>query len=140
MEGGQDVATGIPARLSAAEGRKFGLLVGGVSAALGAFSWYRHHFGRADVMIGLGVALMLSGLLIPTKLGPLYRAWMGLAGVLSKIMTPVFMGVVYFVVLTPTGWIMKLFGKRLLKHPLGPNGYWITRPPEAQRSDLTRQF
>jgi len=134
------VATGVPARLSAAEGRKFGLLVGGVSLALGGLAEYHHHTGRAQFMAVLGVVLVLGGLFVPTRLGPLYRPWMGLAHVLSKIMTPIFMGVVYFVILTPTGWLMKLFGKRLLQHPLGPDGYWVARPPEAQRSDLTRQF
>lgn len=134
------MATGIPAGLSVTEGRKFGLLVGGVAAALGGLAYYHHHFGRSYFMVGLGAALMVGGLLVPTRLGFIYRPWMGLAHWLSKITTPIFMGVVYFLVLTPTGWIMKLFGKRLLQHPLGRDGYWITRPAEAQRSDLTRQF
>ena len=53
-------------------------------------------------MLGaLGGALALAGLVVPRDLGPVERAWMGLAHPISKVTTPIFMGVMYFLVLTP---------------------------------------
>ena len=61
---------------------------------------------------GLGIVLVLAGLVVPRLLGKVYAGWMGFALVLSKVTTPIFMGVIYFVVLTPTGFLMRMFGWR----------------------------
>ncbi len=135
------MATGVPARLSAAEGRKFGVMVGGVFLLLTAFLWWRGKPGLVPYLGGLGGALVLAGLLVPTWLGPVYRGWMGLALLLSKITTPIFMGVIYFLVITPIGLLMRLTGRRSLVHRATDGSYWIRReggrPAPAQ---MQRQF
>ncbi len=126
--------------MTRAEGRKFGLLVGGAFLLIAAILWWR---GRhvAPYVAGLGGALVLAGLLVPTMLGPVNRAWMGLAHLLSKVTTPIFMGVVYFVIFSPVALGMRLFGRRSLVHPLHDGTYWIEREagtPEPGR--MKRQF
>ena len=140
MEGDGRLATGIPARLTPAEGRKFAFTVGAAFLVLGAIVWWRGHHTMASVFGGLGGTLGVLGVAIPGRLGPLFRAWMGLAHLISKVTTPIFMGVVYFVVITPTSLLMRLFGKRPLEHRPGPDTYWHTRDPAGRRSDLARQF
>lgn len=131
---------GIPARLSPAEGRKFGLLVGGVFLLLGTLSWWRDHSLPPMILWSIGGLLVAGGALIPGSMGPVYRAWMGLAVRMSKITTPIFMGVVYFVVLTPIALVRRTFGHNALVRASG-DSFWITRPAgAARRSDLTRQF
>lgn len=135
------MATGIPARLSPAEGRKFGLTVGAAFLVITAILWWRGRDGAVPYVGGVGAALVLGGLLVPTLLGPVYRAWMGLAHLLSKVTTPIFMGIVYFVVLTPISLFMRLFGHRPMVHPTGDKGYWFDRggaKPEPAR--MERQF
>jgi len=135
------LATGIPARLSPAEGRKFGLTVGGAFLVITAILWWRGKHGAVPYVGGLGGLLILAGLLVPTMLGPVNRAWMGLAHLLSKVTTPIFMGVVYFVVITPIGVIMRLAGKNPLVHPPQGAGFWFDRgsdQPEPGR--MERQF
>jgi len=64
---------------------------------------------------------------------------MGLAHLLSRVTTPVFMSVVYFLILSPIGLAMRMFGR----HPLGrynEQSRWITRPEGSRRSTLSRQF
>jgi hypothetical protein len=134
------LAHGIPARLSKAEGRKFGLLVGGAFLVISAILWWR---GRASApyIAGLGGALVLAGLLVPTLLGPVNKAWMGLAHLLSKVTTPIFMGVVYFVIFTQIAVGMRLLGRRSLVHREHDGTYWIERDlakPEPSR--MKRQF
>ncbi len=130
----------VPARLTPAEGRKFAFTVGAAFLVLGAFVWWRGHLTLASVFSVLGGTLGVLGVAIPGKLGPLNAAWMGLAHLISKVTTPIFMGVVYFVVVTPIALLMRVLGKNPLRTPQGVSTYWTTREPDARRSDLTRQF
>ncbi len=139
MEGGGGLENRVPAGLTAAEGRKFAFTVGGAFLVLTAIVWWRQHPTLTMVFGSLAGVLGLLGLAVPTALGPVQRAWMGLAHLISKVTTPIFMGVVYFIVITPIGALMAAFGKRPLRVQRGET-YWKTRPADARRSDLTRQF
>ncbi len=135
------MATGIPARLSPAEGRKFGLTVGGAFLALAAVTWWRGKHGLTPWFGGLGGVLAVAGLAVPTLLGPVYRAWMGLAHALSKVTTPIFMGVIYFVIMTPIGFVMRLIGRRALVHQATGGTYWTERGPALpEPKQMERQF
>ncbi|HEY2805654.1 MAG TPA: SxtJ family membrane protein [Gemmatimonadales bacterium] len=130
----------VPARLSPAEGRKFGLTVGIAFLLLGALAYWRHPLGLPwKIFGGLGALLVLAGLAIPGQLGPLNRAWMGLAKLLSKVTTPIFMGIVYYLVVTPIGLGMRLFGRQPMRHKEQAGGFWVA-PTSGGRSDMTHQF
>ena len=119
--------------------RSFALTVGGAFVALGVLLHLR---GRAAwwVLVGLGVALALAGLVVPARLGPLYRVWMRIALGISRVTTPVFMGIVYFAVLTPLGVAMRLVGRRPLARDPGASSFWVARLKGERKSDLKRQF
>jgi hypothetical protein len=86
----------------------------------------------------VAAAFALGGLLVPGKLGPVYRGWMGFARVISKVTTPIFMGVVYFVVITPIAALRRTLGGNPLRTHQGATG-WVDRQ-QSPRGDLTRQF
>ena len=135
------MAAGIPARLTREEGRKFGLTVGAAFLALSGLLWWRGRHPAAFVFMALGALLVLAGLAAPTRLGPIHRAWIGLAHLLSRVTTPVFMGIVYFLVLTPTGGIMRLFGRNPIRHPLSEGSFWVRKPAgDGQRDRMGHQF
>jgi len=139
MEGGGRLADRVPARLSPAEGRKFAFTVGIAFAVLGSIVWWRGHLKVASVFGALAGLLLLGGLVVPGLMGPVQRAWMGLAHLISKVTTPIFMGVVYFLVITPTSLLMRLFGRVPMRKRTGAT-FWVARAPESSRSDLSRQF
>lgn len=127
--------------MSKAEGRKFGLMVGGAFLVITGILWWRGKQGAVPYVGTLGGALVLAGLLVPTLLGPVHRAWMGLALLLSKVTTPIFMGVVYFLVITPMAFIMRAVGRRPLVHRADNGSYWIERDPgKPEPSQMKRQF
>lgn len=130
----------IPTRLSAAEGRKFAFTVGIAFLVLAGISYWRGHT-RVPVVLGsLGGALLVAGVLVPTLLGPVLRGWMGFAHLLSKVTTPIFMGIVYFVVITPIGLIRRMIGKNAMIPASTPaTGYWAVRDPNV-RGDMRRLF
>jgi hypothetical protein len=133
------LATRVPARLSPAEGRRFGLAVGGAFLALAALAWWR---GRQDTCLitgTLGVLLALAGLAVPTRLGPVERGWTALARLLSKVTTPVFMSVMYFVVFAPAGLLLRACGHRTIVPNRAQATFWVSRGAKT-RSDMHRQF
>jgi Saxitoxin biosynthesis operon protein SxtJ len=130
----------VPARLSPQEGRKFGLTVGAAFLVISGISWWRGHHTAAPVFATIGALLVLGGLVAPTALGPVNKAWMGLALVLSKVTTPVFMGVVYFIILTPIGALRRAFGRNSLTAPTTENGgHWASKTPPVA-GGMQRQF
>jgi hypothetical protein len=134
------LAAGIPARLTPAEGRKFGLTVGGAFLAVSALLWWRERESVMAVTLTLGTLLILAALLVPGRMGPVYRGWMRFGLALSRITTPIFMSVVFFGVITPLGLIKKLFrGPRLIPSRAAPT-YWQDRSRNDRRGDLNRQF
>ena len=129
---------GIRARLTAGEGRRFGLTVGAAFCALGALLVWRGRAPAGGVAATAGMLLLLGGLLVPGRLGPIHNAWMGFARALSKVTTPIFMGIVYFIVFAPVGLVMRAGGRNPLAPP-GQAGVWIKRDP-SRRGDMHRQF
>jgi hypothetical protein len=105
---------------------------------LAGVAWWRDSPRATLVFAAAAAAFVLGGLLVPGKLGPVYRAWMGFAQALSRITTPIFMGVVYFLVITPIAVIRRAVGGNPLRAHRGPTG-WVDRQ-QAPRGDLTRQF
>ena len=128
----------IPARLTKGEGRSFGLTVGGAFLILAAISWWRGRHVPVYVLGVLGVSLSLAGLLLPAQLGPLYRAWMRLAEAMSKVTTPIFMSVVYFLILTPVALVMRAVRGSPIRHRAVNKSYWKDR--SDARGTMANQF
>lgn len=134
------MAAGVPARLTAAQGRRFGLTVGGAFLVFATIAWWRGHPTTFRVLAGLGGTLAVAGLVIPTFLGPVERAWMRLAHLLSKVTTPIVMGVMYLLVLTPVGFLRRTFGGNPMVHMAQNASYWKPRPEGKRAGNLSRQY
>lgn len=125
---------------TAREGRKFGFPVGLAFLVLTGLLWWRGRIPAAMATGSAATLLLLGGLLIPARLGPVHRAWMGLAHALSRVTTPVFMSVVYYVVLTPAGLLRRTVGRHPLRRDRANASHWLEREGEAASGDMTRRF
>ena len=135
------MAKRVSARLNAAEkGRKFGLTVGTAFLVLAAIALWRGAPRAPTGLAVLGGLLVLAALVAPAYLGPVERAWMGMAKLISKITTPVFMGVIFFGLFTPIGFLRRRFGRDHLVQRSVSGSLWVDRPAAARHSDLERQF
>ena len=133
------MAARVPARLSPSEGRRFGVTVGIAFLVLAAIVAWRNHDRLAIAFGVVGAALGLAGLVIPAQLGPVQSGWMRFALALSKVTTPIIMGIAYFLVITPIGLVRRVFGARRLARPASNDSYWVATDP-AGRGDMNRQF
>ena len=87
----------------------------------------------------LSSIFLTLGLLNSRILTPLNIVWFKFGILLGRFISPVVMGLVFFLVVTPTGIIMKLFKKDLLKlKKNNSNTYWINR--SNSKSDMKNQF
>jgi hypothetical protein len=123
--------------LSPGEGRRFGLVVGGAFLVFGLLSWWRGHEVVPIVLWSLAALLIGGGLLVPGSMGPVYRGWMRLGHALSRITTPVIMGIIYYGLFTPFGFVRRRFGGNPLVRG-SRESFWVTR--ERTRGNLERQF
>jgi hypothetical protein len=135
------LAAAVSTRLSSGEGRRFGLTVGAAFLALAALAAWRGHPREALAPGGLGGILLVTALLVPARLGPVYRVWMGLAAAMAKITTPLVMGIVYFGLVTPIGALLRLARRSQLVRPRANQSFWAAREVAARRrTDMERQF
>jgi len=135
--------TKLPETYTAAKGRRFALTLAGAVAVLAAVAFLRHRHTTWTVLGTLAVLMALAGLVIPSRLEPVERAWMGLAHALSRVTTPIFMGIVYFVVLTPMALVRRAVGGNPMQHKVESDSYWSKRSrveADAARRRMERQF
>jgi len=122
--------------------RRFGLTVGGAFVILAAFLLWKHR-PLWPAFAALGGLLALAGLAAPTVLGPLERVWMKLAGYLGWFMTRVILGLVFLLVITPVGLIMRLLGADPLKLRFDRRAasYWEPRTDQDRSPErMERMF
>ena len=83
---------------------------------------------------------LLLGLLNSKILTPLNKLWFRFGLFLGKIISPIIMGVIFFLVVTPIGLIMRLFRKDILNLKLNnkKNSYWIEKVDP--KSKMKNQF
>lgn len=129
-------------RVEQSSDRSFGLVFAGVFVLVAG--WPLFH-GEALRWWALAVAAVFSllALLKPALLADLNRLWIRLGVLLGRIVSPVALGVVFYVALTPIGLLMRLTGGdplRLKRDP-GAASYWIPRePPGPPPDSMTNQF
>lgn len=127
-------------RYGSAEGRRFGLTVGTAFGVLAALAYWRGRPTVSLVLGGVAAALLLGGTLVPARLGLIEHGWMAFAHALSRVTTPIFMGIVYFVVLTPTGLVRRAFGRNSLVRNSRASSFWVMRDPPADKSVRRRRM
>ncbi len=89
----------------------------------------------------LAAPFWLLALVYPMWLRGVYRAWMRFGLLASRVMTPLVLGIVFFVMISPMAMVMRLMGKDPLKRTLDPQqkSYRVksTKSPEEK---LERPF
>ena len=86
----------------------------------------------------ISLVFLILGLVNSSILTPLNLLWFKFGMLLGRIVSPIVMALVFFVVVTPTGLIMKLFQKDLLKlKKKNKKSYWIER---KSKSEMKNQF
>ena len=87
--------------------------------------------------IFISLFFLILGIINSTILTPLNKLWFKLGIFLGKIISPLIMGIIFFIVVTPIGFFMRLLGKDLLNLKFNNNkSYWIQKTgPKSKMKD-----
>ena len=118
--------------------RSFGILFSIVFAAI-AF-WPLLNLGEIRVWsVIVSSIFLLLGLINSKLLYPLNFVWVKFGELIGKVVAPLVMALIFFIILTPIGLFLRLIGKDLLNIKLNQNKtYWIKRDKEP--GPMNRQF
>jgi hypothetical protein len=122
--------------------RAFGLVFSTVFALIAFYPLLAGGAIRLWSLVVAGIFLLLA-LVIPSVLAPANRLWMKFGELLHRIVSPVALGIVFYLAVLPTGLLLRLFGKDSLRLKIdrGAASYWIKRePPGPAAKSLINQF
>lgn len=91
----------------------------------------------------VSLAFAAIALVWPVALAPFNRVWTQIGSLLHKVVSPISLGILFFGVVTPTAFFMRIFGKDSLRLKLDKNAttYWIERaPPGPAPESFKNQF
>ena len=89
--------------------------------------------------LAVSLIFLILGLINSKILTPLNRIWFKFGIFLGKIISPLVMGFIFFLVVTPIGFIMRILGKDLLNLKYNKNNsYWIKK--NGPKSKMKNQF
>jgi hypothetical protein len=122
--------------------RSFGLIFAVVLCIYGCWPLL-HLAGPRWWALALAAAFAVVALVLPQILRPFNRAWLALGRLLNRIVSPLVMGAIFFVIVTPTALTARLRGMDVLslRRRSELASYWIQRPPAAPVAEsMKRQF
>ena len=92
--------------------------------------------------LAIGGIFLVAAFAFPQVLRPLNRLWFKFGMLLGAIIAPIVMALMFFLVITPIGLILRLFGKDLLRQRLDGDeqSYWIMRDDTAGSGTMRDQF
>ena len=87
----------------------------------------------------ISIIFLILGLLNSSILSPLNKLWFKFGIFLGNVISPLVMGIIFFLVVTPTGLLMRLLNKDLLNLKFNNNSsYWIEKT--EPKSKMKNQF
>jgi len=89
--------------------------------------------------LAISIIFLILGLINSKLLTPLNLVWIKFGDILGRVVAPIIMGIIYFVIITPIGLFMRVIGKDLLNTKFSNSrSYWIKR--EKNIGSMKRQF
>ncbi len=131
--------------------RSFGVVMAAAFAILGGVRWYRRHGEDGFDLkspanawfFAVAAVFLLVALVAPSVLNPLNKLWTKLGLLMGKVMAPIIMGLLLYLVVTPVGLLVRLFGGDPLRLKFDPkaDSYWLKREPPGPAPDsMSNQF
>ena len=122
--------------------RSFGVTIGIILLLVAAFLFYREKESFQTFLYIAGVFIGLA-LILPSMLKPIYIVWMTFAVILGWFMTRVILSLLFYVIITPIGLVLRIFGKDFLelKKQAVQGSYWNQRDSNFEKNqNYEKQF
>jgi len=119
--------------------RSFGLVFFAVFFIIAFWSFFENVYEIKILPLVISLIFLILGLLNSKILTPLNKLWLKFGELLGKIISPVIIFFIYFIFVSPLAFILRLFGKDLMKIKFSKKkSYWIQR--EKNIGSMKKQF
>jgi len=110
-----------------------------------AFAFLKRNSQAQYLAIIFSILTFLVSIMKPSFLSPLNKVWAKLGLLLNKITSPIILGIIFFVIISPVALLFKLARKNTMSAKFKKNeeikSYWLLRePPGPERNSLENQF
>jgi hypothetical protein len=133
-----------PEQIILPSNKKFGWFLTFVLFVVGLYFYVSHNETTLTVRWLWGGSILCAAItiIIPKWLAPLNRVWFEFGILLGKIISPLILGIIFFIIITPTALICRLFGRDELRlKRTTANTYWLDRKPPGPAGDsFNNQF
>jgi len=109
--------------------RKFGLALTTLLLIIGSWKYYKGQMTPSYMFLTAGVISFVSAMFFQPIIKPIYIVMMKAAHILGWINSRILLGVIFYLVITPIGLIMRVFGKDIIDQKVEPDkeDYWVRR-------------
>ncbi|WP_440651109.1 SxtJ family membrane protein [Candidatus Pelagibacter sp. HIMB1495] len=121
--------------------KKFGYFFSGVFFIVFVYFFYNKNSSLSYIFGALTLFFLITSIINANLLLPLNKLWMRFGLLLSVIISPIILGIIFFGLVTPYGLIMSVFGRdelRLKKNK--SKSYWIDRNNDPPQTNFKQQF
>ena len=121
--------------------RKFGFFFTVVFLVASAYFYIKANTIGLYTFGGLAIIFLLITIIKAELLLPLNKLWMSLGHLIGMFVSPIVLGLIFFGIFTPIGFMMRIFGRDELQLKFREkSSYWIKRETELDPNSLKNQF
>jgi hypothetical protein len=121
--------------------RTFGFVFTGIFLIIAGYLWY--HDGKPlaiQIFLVLAIAFFAFAFFMPIVLRPLNKAWYKLGLLMGRVVSPIVLGILFFILISPIAIVMRLAGRDALKlRKQNVQSHWIDRAPPGPSSDSFKE-
>jgi len=126
--------------ISLPSNKKFGYFFGIIFFVLGIYFLFKETQGMSWLFLFLGGLFILTASYIPIILLPLNKLWFKLGLLLSKIVNPIIIGIIFFIVVSPIAILANFTGRDELRLKKSTkNTFWIDKKESSHDQDFFRK-
>ena len=125
------------ASLNPPSDRAFGILLAVVLVCVGGYQLHRGAaLSSVKTLFFLSITIFFIALFFSRLLAPFNRAWLLLGDILGKLVNPIVLAIIFFILLSPVAFLSRILGRDELKlKPRADDSYWIDRTPPGPAAD-----
>jgi hypothetical protein len=122
--------------------KKFGLFFSAIFVLIAVYVYLKFRVEFAVFALTISTLFAIAAFLTPQILSPLNRLWFCLGLLLGKIVSPIVLALIFFVLITPVSLVTRLFGRDELKiKKRTVESYWVDRlPPGPPSESFNNQY
>ena len=121
--------------------RTFGLVFTGIFLIVAGYLWYHDSNPVAiQIFLALAVVFLIFAIFLPIVLRPLNKAWYYLGLLMGRVVSPIVLGILFFILISPIAIVMRMAGRDALKlRKQDVQSHWIDRAPPGPSSESFKE-